>query len=203
MEYAIGTVVPEHTREVRDRVVTLVNKTEVAVKERLAEEINYWDHRAAQLRTQEEAGKSKTTLNSSGARKRADELLARLQKRLRQLELERQITALPPVPVGGVLDKIGYDIESSIPETGRLRMIEVKGRAADAERITVTKNEILTALSTPDDFILAVVQFREGDTHSLHYVWRLFDGYGITADFRAARVVFPLQDVLAGASSPR
>jgi hypothetical protein len=50
----------------------------------------------------------------------------------------------------------GYDIESRRPDTepqegGRLRFIEVKGRASGADTITITKNEILTGLNKPDD----------------------------------------------------
>jgi hypothetical protein len=41
--------------------------------------------------------------------------------------------------------------------TGKLRFIEVKGRVAGASTVSVTKNEILTALNKPDDFILAIV----------------------------------------------
>jgi len=65
--------------------------------------------------------------------------------------------------------KCGYDIESIVPGTGQLRLIEVKGRIEGAETVTVTKNEILTALNKPDNFILALVQvptdetFPEGD----------------------------------------
>ncbi|UZQ52974.1 helicase-related protein [Trichothermofontia sichuanensis B231] len=64
--------------------------------------------------------------------------------------------------------RCGYDIESVVPGTGQLRFIEVKGRIEGAE-VTVTKNEILTALNKPDNFILALVQvpvdqnFLEGD----------------------------------------
>ena len=53
--------------------------------------------------------------------------------------------------------KVGYDIESRIPGTGRLRFIEVKGRATGAETVTVTRNEILTALNKPEEFALALV----------------------------------------------
>jgi hypothetical protein len=65
-------------------------------------------------------------------------------------------------------DKCGYDIESLVPEDGRLRFIEVKGRIQGATSVTVTKNEILTALNKPDAFILALVEvplaaFPEGD----------------------------------------
>ena len=56
------------------------------------------------------------------------------------------------------LEKRGYDIESVVPGTGRLRFIEVKGRVQNATTITVTKNEILSCLNKPDDFILAIVK---------------------------------------------
>ncbi len=67
-------------------------------------------------------------------------------------------------------DKCGYDIESSIPGTGKLRFIEVKGRVQGAETVTVTKNEILTALNKPDDFILAVVIVDGNDATTTHYI---------------------------------
>ena len=50
---------------------------------------------------------------------------------------------------------LGYDVESAIPNTGLLRFIEVKGRVRGAKTVTVTKNEILTGLNKPDEFILA------------------------------------------------
>ena len=76
--YAIANVVPEHLAEVRGRKLELLDKTEAAVKDRLTKEINYWDHRAEQLKVQEQAGKPNARLNSGEARKRADELQARL-----------------------------------------------------------------------------------------------------------------------------
>ncbi len=63
----------------------------------------------------------------------------------------------------------GYDIESSIPGTGRLRFIEVKGRINGARTVTITKNEILTGLNKPDDFILAIAVI-DGDTVEVRYV---------------------------------
>ena len=45
--------------------------------------------------------------------------------------------------------KCGYDIESRVPGTGNLRLIKVKGRHVNGRTITVTKNEILTALNKP------------------------------------------------------
>jgi hypothetical protein len=68
--------------------------------------------------------------------------------------------------------KIGYDVESRIPGTGKLRFIEVKGRTAGAELVTATRNEILYALNKPDDFILALVEV--DTTATVRYVRRSF-----------------------------
>lgn len=101
--YAVAQVVPEHLKEVRGARLTLIAKTEVAVKERLTKEITYWDHRAEELKLQEQAGKPNARLNSGEARKRADNLQVRLEKRLGELKLEAQISPLPPVVLGGLL----------------------------------------------------------------------------------------------------
>jgi hypothetical protein len=58
------------------RKLELIAKTEAAVKDRLTKEITYWDHRAEQLKMQEQAGKPNAKLNSGEARKRADGLQA-------------------------------------------------------------------------------------------------------------------------------
>ena len=87
----------------RGAKLELLAKTEIAVKDRLTKEINYWDHRAEQLKLKEKAGKTGARLNSGEARKRADLLQARLQKRLEELKLEAQISPLPPVVLGGLL----------------------------------------------------------------------------------------------------
>jgi hypothetical protein len=43
--------------------------------------------------------------------------------------------------------------ETSVPGAGRLRLIEVKGRVKEAGSVTISKNEILSGLHTPDEFI--------------------------------------------------
>ena len=82
------------------------------------------------------------------------------------------------------LEKLGYDIESRIPGTGKLRFIEVKGRVAGAATITVTKNEILYSLNKPDDFILAIVEFGENQGYTVHYLRQPFKrepDFGVTS----------------------
>jgi len=101
--HAIAEVVPEHLKEVRDRRRAWIEKARAAVKDRLTKEIGYWDHRAEELKVQEQAGRPNARLNSQEARRRADDLQGRLQKRMEQLDLESQVSALPPVALGGLV----------------------------------------------------------------------------------------------------
>ncbi|MFN5814938.1 MAG: DUF3883 domain-containing protein, partial [Pseudanabaena sp.] len=101
--YAIAHLVPQHFAEIRDRREKLIDKTIAAVKERLAKEISHWDRRANELSAQELAGKPNAKLNSARARQRADDLEARMKKRLDELAQERQLTRLPPIVVGSAL----------------------------------------------------------------------------------------------------
>ena len=75
-------------------------------------------------------------------------------------------------PVDREFDKLGYDIESRVPATGKLRFIEVKGRIQGAPTVTVTKNEVLTSLNKPEDYILAIVEFQDGKSGSRVYYIR-------------------------------
>jgi hypothetical protein len=115
------------------------------------------------------------------------------------METER---ALGFEPVDRELDRLGYDIESRVPGTGRLRFIEVKGRVAGADTVTVTKNEILTSLNKPDDFILALVEFLDGDRHRVRYLRRPFERTGVTTDFNGASVNYNFADLLGRAGEP-
>ena len=64
---------------------------------------------------------------------------------------------------------IGYDIESKDLE-GRLRFIEVKGRAKGADKVTLTTNEIRCAVNTPEQFILAVAIINDEQAFELSYI---------------------------------
>ncbi len=248
--YAVTTVVPAHLKAIRDAKLALIAKTEAAVKDRLTKEINYWDHRAARLKLQEQAGRTGARLNSGEARKRADNLQTRLQKRLEELKLEKQISPLPPVVLGGALvvpqgllnamkgvesthavstgdtqasaararaiimeverqlgfdptdrefEQLGYDIESRVPDTGRLRFIEVKGRVSAAPTITVTRNEILSSLNKPEDYILGLVEFLDDGEHRVHYVRKPFRR---EPDFGVTSVNYSFAELLARAEAP-
>jgi SNF2 family DNA or RNA helicase len=250
MGHSIAEVVPGHLAEVRGPRLELVEKTRAAVKDRLTKEIIYWDHRAQELRHQEDAGRTNARLNSTEARKRADNLQARLQKRLEELDQEAKISPLPPVAQGGVLvvpagliaemtgrepapashptntqesaararalvmeveralgfvpfdrefEQLGYDIESQIPGTGRLRFLEVKGRVADADTVTVTRNEILYSLNKPEDFILALVEFSDDGGSRIRYLRQPFRR---EPDFGVTSVNYDFRDLLARAEAP-
>jgi len=102
-------------------------------------------------------------------------------------------------PVDREHEKLGYDIESRDPATGRLRFIEVKGRVSGADTITVTKNEILFSLNKPEDFILAIVEFKEGDEHRVHYLRKPFQR---EPDFGVTSVNYAMTDLFARAQQP-
>lgn len=210
--YAVQEMAQPHLAEIRDLREPLIAKSKQAVHARLTAEIAYWDMRAQELQAQEAAGRKNARLNSAKAQQRADELAARRQKRLAELEQERQLSAQEPVVVGGALiiplgllarwqqwppeeleqlardaaarrrvelaamaavmaaeralgntphdvsgDNRGYDILSLTPENEQ-RFIEVKGRTRGAPTITVTHNEIMVALNSPRNWILAIVQ---------------------------------------------
>ena len=102
-------------------------------------------------------------------------------------------------PTDREFEKLGYDIESRVPGTGKLRFIEVKGRAADAGDVTVTRNEILYALNKPDDYILALVLLDRVGQHTVHYVRRPFGG---EPDFNETSRRYALAGLLERAEVP-
>ncbi|MYA68859.1 DUF3883 domain-containing protein [Candidatus Poribacteria bacterium] len=101
--YAVEHLVPNHLDEVKAHRETLVKKTMRAVKERLTKEINYWDNRANELRLQAETGNRMASLNAAQARQRADELHARLENRMEELQQDLHISPMPPEVIGGAL----------------------------------------------------------------------------------------------------
>ena len=102
-------------------------------------------------------------------------------------------------PTDREVEKLGYDIESRVPDTGKLRFIEVKGRASGAPTVTVTRNEILYSLNKPDDFILGIVEFMEDGSHDVHYVRRPFQR---EPDFGVTSVNYDFAELLARAEPP-
>ena len=96
------TIARQHAEEVSQRTIDRVDKTERLVRERLTREINYWDRRAFELSEQERSGK-KTRLPASQMQERAEALARRLDRRLKELERERDISVRPPRVTGACL----------------------------------------------------------------------------------------------------
>jgi hypothetical protein len=111
------------------------------------------------------------------------------------MEAERQLRY---VPRDVSSDNLGYDIESSIPGTGMLRFIEVKGRIKEAATVTITKNEILTALNKPDDFILAIALV-DGEQVDLRYLRQPFQR---EPDFGVTSVNYALSELIQRGTPP-
>ncbi|GAB4287817.1 MAG: helicase-related protein [Coriobacteriia bacterium] len=257
VSYAVEHIVPAHFAEVQHRTLDRVARTREAVRQRLTHEINYWDYRAEELKAQELAGKT-PRLNSAKARQRADELQARLQDRLLQLDREAQLSPLQPVVVGGAVvipagmlasaaegppvvppvsadpalrkeveriavdavltaeralgrepeemppNNKGFDIRSRDRVRGHTQFIEVKGRVEGADTVTLTKNEILTALNQAENHILALVTVADSRATDVRYVRDVGALYGATQEslFMVASVNFKLDELLAHSSEP-
>ncbi|MCY3797286.1 MAG: DUF3883 domain-containing protein [Chloroflexi bacterium] len=77
--------------------------------------------------------------------------------------------SLRNLPIDVSEQNLGYDIESQ-DKDGDLRFIEVKGRRADAPIVTLTKNELITALNCGDRYILALVLVQEEKAQESCYV---------------------------------
>lgn len=88
----------------------------------------------------------------------------------------------------------GYDVESRNPKSGNLRFIEVKGRIQGSPTITVTKNEILTALNKPESYTLAIVLIANDVAATPFYVQNPFTQ---EVEFATASVNFDLKKLLA------
>ena len=94
---------------------------------------------------------------------------------------------------------LGYDFKS-LDKNGRLRFIEVKGRRADATTVTLTRNELLTALNCGEQYILALVQIEERKPRAPCYV----RGYPFSEpDPSAHSVNFKLKDLMEHSTDPQ
>jgi hypothetical protein len=98
------------------------------------------------------------TLAADGPVMRARET-ARAERRAVDAVLSAE-RALGRAPTEMPHNNPGYDISSATTD-GHVHFIEVKGRIAGAETVTITRNEILTSLNT-DRLILALVEVAEG-----------------------------------------
>jgi superfamily II DNA or RNA helicase len=120
-------------------------------------------------------------LRGEGRAITADEAAAR--KRVERLAMEA-VMAFERAAGNAVTDvsaaKCGWDVTSQPPAVGGVlpkpRHIEVKGRVAGADTITVTRNERIYAVNQGDKFLLAIVYVSPDDsTDGPHYLRCPFD----------------------------
>jgi superfamily II DNA or RNA helicase len=100
--HASTHLVPEHFDEVRARREKTVDKTLIAVHERLVKEINFWSDRYIKLQDDISAGKD-VRLTLENVRRTIDELTARRESREKELLAMRHVISATPVILGGAL----------------------------------------------------------------------------------------------------
>ena len=128
-------------------------------------------------------------------------MLARETKRVEKLAMEAVMETeqqLGYAPRDVSAEKLGWDVESSVTGTGKLRFLEVKGRVRGATTVTITKGEIMAGLNKPEDFILALVEV-DGDSAAPRYVRRPFSA---EPDFAATSVNYSLKELLERGGQP-
>jgi superfamily II DNA or RNA helicase len=102
LNYASQHLVPEHYAEVKGRRERQADKVLLAVNERLVKEISYWSDRFLKLSDDVAAGRQ-PSLQPENARRRVDELTARLEQRRAELAALKNVVSSTPVVIGGAL----------------------------------------------------------------------------------------------------
>lgn len=98
-------------------------------------------------------------------------------------------------------DNQGYDIESTDPnEPGRIRFIEVKGKAVGKKTVTVSATQIRYCCNQPKNWILAIVQVDGEQTSDPCY---LYGPFSQPPEFAEVGRNFDLGSLLAQGDKPR
>lgn len=102
LTHASQQLVPAHYQEVKIRREQQADKILAAVNERLVKEINYWSDRYIKLSDDVAAGKQ-PRLQPDNAKRRVEELTARLEQRKKELGAMANVVLSQPVVIGGAL----------------------------------------------------------------------------------------------------
>ena len=102
LAHASNQLVPEHFNEFKGRRERQADKVLAAVNERLIKEINHWTDRYLKLQDDVAAGKQ-PRLQPEMAKRRVDELTARLEQRKAELLALKNVVSSTPVVIGGAL----------------------------------------------------------------------------------------------------
>lgn len=131
LSYASERLVPEHFQEVKERRERHVDKILNAVHERLTKEIDHWQDRYFHLTDAVAAGKQ-PRVQPEMAKRRVEEMRARLEQRTKELQAKRNVISSPPVIVGGALvipaglisQRMGKEMPIFSTDSERRRTIE-------------------------------------------------------------------------------
>jgi superfamily II DNA or RNA helicase len=102
VDWAVEHGMPALLARTQEQVSARVEQTSRLVRQRLTQEINYWDARHAELLEAEAAGRQ-LKIKPETAYRRARDLEGRLERRLADLRREEDLTGKPPVVAGGAL----------------------------------------------------------------------------------------------------
>jgi superfamily II DNA or RNA helicase len=102
VDWAVEYGTPALLGRTQDQVSGRADQTRRLVKQRLTQEINYWDARHAEL-LEAEAASRPLKIKPDTAYRRARDLEGRLERRLADLARDEELTARPPVVAAGAL----------------------------------------------------------------------------------------------------
>lgn len=100
--YASEKIASKHFEQIKIMREAQSDKTLKAVKDRLVKESNYWQSRYLDLEAQVSLGKQ-PKIQPEMARRRVDELSARLEQRTKELLDLKNVVSSTPVVIGGML----------------------------------------------------------------------------------------------------
>jgi hypothetical protein len=172
VQWAAAYLLPEAMAVVSAKVGATVARTRSLVRQRLLQEINYWDGRHGELLDAQRAGK-RLRMSPETAHRRARELEERLNKRMDALDRENHLQPRPPVLVAsalvvpqGLLDRLAgrrdQPVEYYVTDT---RKAELRAVAAvvETERQLGRDPEVMAHNNPGYD-----IRSRSSDGHLVH-----------------------------------
>lgn len=136
IRWVVDNDLAAHVAQVQERVSAETKRTRRLVRQRLLQEINYWDGRYAELLDAEAAGKT-AKITSKVAAERARTLEKRLERRMAELDLDERLQVRTPRVAGaalivpqGLLDRLA-GLRDGPPEAYSKETDLVERRAVD------------------------------------------------------------------------
>jgi hypothetical protein len=102
VSWAASTLLPVSLAELAQRIIADADRTRHLVRQRLTQEVNYWDTRQGELLWQQRQGK-KIRMRPEAAGAKARDLERRLAARLAELDCEQHLQPAPPVAAAAAL----------------------------------------------------------------------------------------------------